>query len=70
MSFKEKREFETLEKEIPKLQELKENLTDKLSQPDLDFEELQKISLELEQTIEKLDEKEMRWLELSLLTED
>ncbi|MBA5629429.1 ABC-F family ATP-binding cassette domain-containing protein [Moheibacter lacus] len=70
VSFKEKREFETLEKEIPKLQELKENLTDKLSQPDLDFEELQKISLELEKTIEKLDEKEMRWLELSLLTED
>ena len=70
LSFKEKREFEELENQLPKLQELKEKLTSKLSQTDLDFEELQKISLELEKTIAELDEKEMRWLELSMLTEE
>lgn len=66
LSFKEKREFEELEKEIPTLETLKEELTRKLSTPDLGFEEIQKISQELENTIQTLEEKEMRWLELSM----
>ena len=66
LSFKEKREFEELETEIPKLQKLKEELTNQLSEPDLDFEMIQKISQELEKIIAQIDEKEMRWLELSM----
>lgn len=66
LSFKEKREFEELETEIPKLQKLKEELTNQLSEPDLDFEMIQKVSQELEKIIAQIDEKEMRWLELSM----
>lgn len=65
MSFKDKRELEELGKEIPKLEELKSVLTEKISSPDLDFEELTSIGNELEKTISLLEEKEMRWLELS-----
>lgn len=70
LSFHEKREFDELEKEIPKLTVLKEKLTTQLSEPDIEYEDLQRISQELEKLIEELDEKEMRWLELSLLKED
>lgn len=70
MSFKEKRELEELDAQIAQLQQLKEKLTEEISQPELDFERIQKISLHLEETIQELEEKEMRWLELSLLNED
>ncbi len=70
LSFKEKREFEELDTEIPKLQKLKEDLTAQLSGDNLDFETIQKISLDLEETIRELDEKEMRWLELSMKSEE
>ncbi len=67
LSFKEKRELELLEEEIPELEKEKEELTVKLSSSELDFEEIQKISSLLEKVIEKLEEKEMRWLELGEL---
>lgn len=69
MSFKEKKEFEDLEKALPELEILKEELTQKLSDPGLDFESIQKISLHLENTVRDLEEKETRWLELSMLNE-
>ena len=70
LSFKEKRELEELDKQIPALQELKEQLTKEISEPNLDYERIQEISLHLEETIQKLEEMEMRWLELSLLNEN
>lgn len=70
LSFKEKREMEELEIQVIDLQELKEKLTEEISKQGQDFETIQKISLHLENTIQELEEKEMRWLELSLLNED
>ena len=70
LSFKEKREMEELEIKVIDLQELKEKLTEEISKQGQDFETIQKISLHLENTIQELEEKEMRWLELSLLNED
>lgn len=70
LSFKEKRELEELDKEIPKLQALKENLTGQLSDSSLTYEKIAKISEELEAAIKALDEKEGRWLELSILNEN
>lgn len=70
LSFKEKREMEELEIQVVELQELKEKLTEEISKQGQDFETIQKISLHLENTIQELEEKEMRWLELSLLNED
>lgn len=64
-SFKEKREFEQLEKEIAEMTREKESITEKLNQPDADFEALQKLSLRIAELSQLLDEKEMRWLELS-----
>ncbi|MBK6828330.1 MAG: ABC-F family ATP-binding cassette domain-containing protein [Chitinophagaceae bacterium] len=67
LSYKEKREFELLEKEIPELNREKEMITGKMNSGDTPFEELQAISLRFTEIGRLLDEKEMRWLELSEL---
>jgi ATP-binding cassette subfamily F protein uup len=64
-SFKEKHEFELLEQEMPALQKEKAALENKMSTGTLDFPELQQVSERLSTIIKLLDEKEMRWLELS-----
>ena len=65
LSFNEKREFEALEAEIPKLETEKSQLTQKLNQGHTDHEQLVKWSQEIERLTKELDEKELRWLELS-----
>lgn len=70
ISFKEKRELEELDKEIPSLQQTKEKLTLQLSQPDLNFEKINEISVLLEKTINDLEKREARWFELSILNEE
>jgi ATP-binding cassette subfamily F protein uup len=65
MNFKEKREFETLEKEIPSLEEEKKQITEKMSTGNLGFEELQKLSDRLIAIAHDMESKEIRWLELS-----
>ena len=65
LSFKEQREFETLEKELPQLEKERADLTEQLSNPDLPFEKLQQISERINEINSLIDEKEMRWLELS-----
>ena len=64
LSFKEKSELETLEKEMPALQKEKKLLEDKMS-GNLPYDELQKAADRISAIIAALDEKEMRWLELS-----
>ena len=64
-TFGEKREFETLEKEIRALSAEKETITGRLNSSDAPFEELQALALRISEITNKLDEKEMRWLELS-----
>jgi ATP-binding cassette subfamily F protein uup len=63
--FKEKREFEMLEKEISDLATEKEMITQKLSDSNTSFEELQRLSVRIGEVSSQLDEKELRWLELS-----
>ena len=65
LSFKEKREFELLEKEIAELAKEKEEITKKLNSGDTPFEELQHLSHRIGEVTGLLDEKELRWLELS-----
>ena len=65
ISFKEKREFELLEKEIPKLEEEKKTTTEKMSTGNLSFEELNQPSEKINLITLQLEEKELRWLELS-----
>lgn len=65
LSFKEKREFELLEKEIPALTEEKKSITEKMASGSLPFDELQTLSVRILEVEKLLDEKEIRWLELS-----
>ena len=64
-SFKEKRELELLEKEMPELQEEKAALEIKMNEGNPGFDELQKAAERIGKIVQLLDEKEMRWLELS-----
>lgn len=68
LSFKEKREFDSLEKEIAELTKEKEVVTKKLNSGSTPFEELQKLSHRIGEITNALDEKELRWLELSELS--
>ena len=65
LSFNEQREFNQLEKDIPKLEKRKHKLSEELTEAADDHEKIMKISAELTQIVDELDEKEMRWLELS-----
>lgn len=64
LSYKEKREFEALNKEIAALEQEKKDIEDKFSSGSLDVEQLTKASKRLPIVNDLLDEKEMRWLEL------
>ena len=64
LSYKEKREFEQLEKEIPELEEERKKLTEKLSN-NINYEEITSVSERLLLINSMLEGKEMRWLELS-----
>lgn len=65
LTYNEKRELEMIGDTLPKLESEKKELENKLGDGDLPFEELQKISERISNLITEIDEKEMRWLELS-----
>jgi ATP-binding cassette subfamily F protein uup len=65
LSFNEKRELETLEKEIPALEAEQAHLELALSSGALSNEDLLQKSVRISQIIEELDEKSIRWMELS-----
>lgn len=65
ISFKEKFEFEQIEKEIPQLQQEKKMLEEKMNSGSMPYDELQKAAERIGTITQQLDEKEMRWLELS-----
>lgn len=65
LSFKEKSEFEKLEKEIPDLEKERKLLEVKLNNGSVDFKKLQETTERIGDIIVLLDKKEMRWLELS-----
>lgn len=67
MSFKEKREFEQLEKDIDMLETEKKQIEDALSSGTLSVDEITQLSKRLPLLNDELDEKSMRWLELSEL---
>ena len=65
MTFKEKQEFERLEREIEQLEEERRQLEEALCSGTLSVVELTEKSKRLPVLQEELDEKSMRWLELS-----
>ncbi len=67
MSYKEKREFELLEGEIEALEAEKKQIEEALSSGTISVDEITVMSKRLPLLTEELDEKSMRWLELSEL---
>ena len=65
LTFKERKEFEALDAEIPALEAEKKELETAMSSGTLSTEELLAKSARITALIEELDEKTMRWLELS-----
>ncbi|MGL5880477.1 MAG: ABC transporter ATP-binding protein, partial [Xenococcaceae cyanobacterium] len=66
LSFKEKREYETLENQIPEMEAQKEEL-EKIfyNNPPSDFTEMQQLSEQLAQLVQAIDTATERWLELA-----
>lgn len=64
LSYNEQRELESIEKEMPKIEKKIQELEEKLNH-ETEYDKLQAISNEIGQLKEELEEKEMRWLELS-----
>ena len=65
LSYKEQRELEQLEIELPQLESEKTALEEKLSSGTLSHEELSAAAARIGEIINQIEEKEMRWLELS-----
>ena len=63
LSFKEQRELETIEKEIPEFEGKRAAILEQLNN-ETDYEKISELSAELESLAEKLENHEMRWLEL------
>ncbi len=66
-TFKEQKEFESLTEDLENLEIEKENLTGLLSAETTDYENLMKATNRIEEIRSLLEEKELRWLELSEL---
>jgi ATP-binding cassette subfamily F protein uup len=64
LSFKEKQEFENIEKELPLLETRKAQLTNQLSAGG-SHQDLSSWAMEIEKLSHEIDEKTLRWLELS-----
>ena len=67
LTFKERKEFEALEAEIPQLEAEKAELETAMSSGTLSNDELMVKSERIAKVMEEIDEKTMRWLELSEL---
>ena len=65
MTYKEKREYEQLTKELEQLENEQKTLEEALCSGQLSVEELTEKSKRLTEIKDEIDEKEMRWLELA-----
>jgi ATP-binding cassette subfamily F protein uup len=65
LSFKDKFEFEALEKDMPVLIQERDQLNEKIASGALPYDELEKLLKRIAEVTELLEQKELRWLELS-----
>ena len=66
LSYKEQREFDQLEADLERLNAEKDDIEALLSRPDAPYDQIRSASERYEILKKELDEKETRWLELSL----
>jgi ATP-binding cassette subfamily F protein uup len=69
LSFNEKREFGTLEADIERLQKRKLIIENQFLNVEIDTEDIEKKSQELQEIISNIEQKEERWLVLSMKLE-
>lgn len=65
LSYKEQREKEEIERLLPQLEKEKQELEEKLNQGGMSHEELTEATSHYQKISEQIDEKELRWLELT-----
>lgn len=65
LSYKEQRELEQLETDMPRLEAERTQLSEAMNSGSMPYDELEKAANRIQEIAEQLDEKEMRWLELS-----
>ena len=65
LTYNEKRELDQLELELPNLEKEKADLENQMSSGEINHEEILRISKQYNELKEKLELKELRWLELS-----
>ncbi len=65
LSYLEKKEMQDMEKEIEKMEKRKKEIHELFNNPDMSGEQITELSVELGEIQNKIDENEMRWLELS-----
>lgn len=65
LSYKEQREKEEIERLLPQLEKEKQELEEKLNQGVMSHEELTEATSHYQKISEQIDEKELRWLELT-----
>lgn len=65
LSYKEQRELEEIEQLLPQLESQKAQIEQKLSSGELQHDELMQMSAQMSEIMELIEQKEMRWLELS-----
>src|SRR5690606_8190536 len=65
LTFNEQKEFTKLEREIKDLEVTKKQIEEQFHDTTLSADDINAKSAELQSVIEKLEEKEMRWMELA-----
>jgi len=65
LSFKEQRELELLEKEMPALEAERAQISEKMNMGSQPYDQLEEAAKRIQEISDLLDAKEMRWLELS-----
>ncbi|AYN68667.1 ABC transporter ATP-binding protein [Euzebyella marina] len=70
LSYLEQKEFKNLEKEIEKLEKEKVEVQNQFTDPSLSGDEIDQLSIKLQEVIDTIEEKTERWFELSALLEE
>jgi len=70
LSFNDQKEFNKIERDLKKLELEKKEIEALFANSTLDAEKINEESQKLQKIIEQIEEKEMRWLELSELMEE
>jgi ATP-binding cassette subfamily F protein uup len=70
LSYNEQKEYKNIESKLSTLEFDKKALEKQFNNPDLSPEEINDLSANLQKIIDEIDEKEMRWFELTSKMED